>query len=162
MIRFEPAVPADHGEILALNEAAIPAVNRIGHETLAVLHEQAELLVVARASDAVAGFLLALNETATYDSINYQYFRTRYDRFAYVDRIVVGAPYRRLGLGAGLYAALFDATAHLPRVACEVNLLPPNPGSLRFHTGLGFRVVGEQDTEGGSKRVALMVREQSP
>jgi len=47
-------------------------------------------------------------------------------------------------------------------VTCEVNLHPPNPGSLRFHEGLGFRALGEQETGLGSdgmpKRVRLMGR----
>jgi predicted GNAT superfamily acetyltransferase len=157
-LRYEPATLADYADILALNDGAVPAVNRIDADDLAGLHHQAEALIVARSNDAVAGFLLALNETAVYASLNFQYFRHRYDRFVYVDRIVVDPGHRRMGIGAGLYEALFDATSSAPRVTCEVNLRPPNPGSLAFHGKLGFRVVGEQDTEGGDKRVALMAR----
>jgi len=158
MIRIEPAKPHDHPDILVLNEAAIPAVNRIDATDLAHLHGQAELLLVARAGDALAGFLLALNERADYGSPNYVYFRNHYDRFAYVDRIVVGEAFRGQGIGARLYDDLFDRLQDVPRVTCEVNLKPPNPGSLGFHEKLGFAIVGEQDTESGAKRVALMVR----
>ena len=158
MIRIERAEYRDHPEILALNEAAIPAVNRIDAGELANLHDQAETLLVARADAQVLGFLLALNERADYGSLNYRYFREHFDRFAYVDRIVVGDANRGQGIGARLYAALFEQASGTPRVTCEVNLRPPNPASLRFHEHLGFQVVGEQDTEGGSKRVALMVR----
>ncbi len=158
-VRCEAGGEADYPRILELNEAAIPAVNRIDAGELRGLHSQAEALLVARSDRAVAGFLLALNQTARYQSINYQFFRRRYPRFAYVDRIVVGEPFRGLGIGARLYEALFQAARHLPLVACEVNVKPANPASMRFHERLGFRVVGEQDTEGGRKRVALMVLE---
>lgn len=157
-IRYEPGTPADHPQILGLNDGAIPAVNRIDRDELEDLHGQSELLVVARAGTTIAGFLLALNESASYASLNFGYFRHRYDRFIYVDRIVVHPGHRRRGIGAGLYGALFALAPDAPRITCEVNLRPPNPGSLAFHEKLGFVVVGEQDTEGGSKRVALMAK----
>jgi predicted GNAT superfamily acetyltransferase len=43
-------------------------------------------------------------------------------------------------------------------VSCEVNVVPMNAGSLRFHMRLGFDSVGQQATEGGKKRVSLLVR----
>jgi len=161
MIEYQMAAVADQAEILTLNEGAIPAVNRIDTRDLTDLHRQARHLIVARDCDSgsVAGFLLALGETADYASLNFRYFRERYDRFVYVDRIVVSPEHRRLGIGAGLYRVLFEHTADTPRITCEVNVHPPNPGSLAFHTALGFETVDEQDTEGGEKRVALMVKE---
>ncbi len=156
---FEEASPADYGAILALNQAAIPAVSRLDERSLAALHAQAELLTVARSDTETAGFMLVLKEGADYDSPNYQYFANRYDAFYYVDRIVVSSDFRRQGVGAGLYEVLFEAAADAPRVTCEVNVRPPNPGSSRFHESLGFVTVAEQDTDGGNKRVALMVRE---
>lgn len=159
MIQFEPATEADYGDILRLNEAAVPAVSSIDELELAALHRQAQFLTVARSEEQLAGFLLVLNEQADYASLNYQYFRNHYDEFLYVDRIVVSEACRGQGIGALLYADLFEAAPDAPRVTCEVNVRPPNPGSLRFHGGLGFTVVGEQDTDGGKKRVALMSRE---
>ncbi len=158
---FEDATPADYPAILELNQAAIPEVSHLDQAALANLHEQAELLTVARSNGEVAGFMLILKEGADYGSPNYQYFARNYDAFHYVDRIVVGEQFRRQGVGAGLYEVLFEAAAAAPRVTCEVNVRPPNPGSIGFHESLGFRTVGEQDTDGGAKRVALMVREGS-
>ena len=158
-LRYDNATPADHAQILLLNEAAVPAVNLIDAEELEQLHRQARVLLVARAEDLVAGFLLALGTGADYNSLNYQYFNNHYNHFAYVDRIVVNPEFRRMGIGRGLYSALFGQTADVPRITCEVNVVPPNPESLAFHTNLGFEVVAEQDTEGSAKRVALMVRE---
>lgn len=157
-----PASRSDYPDILALNDRAVPHVNRITEAQLAHLHDQSLYLGVARpgeGTEAAAGFLLALTEHADYDSENFAYFQRRYPRFTYVDRIVVAADHRRGGVGAALYA---DLARHLPtgcqRITCEVNLRPPNPGSLAFHGKLGFEPVGEQDTGGGAKRVCLMTR----
>ena len=43
-----------------------------------------------------------------------------------------------------------------PLLACEVNEQPPNPASMAFHERFGFAAVGRQETEGGTKQVALM------
>jgi predicted GNAT superfamily acetyltransferase len=159
MIRYLPAETRDYPAILELNEAAIPEVSSLDDAGLEALHRQAALLTIARSEDAVAGFILVLTEGCDYQSPNYRFFDTRYDAFAYVDRIVVGEQFRRIGIGSGLYRALFEALPRAPRVTCEVNVRPPNPGSLQFHQDLGFTVIGEQDTDNGAKRVALMVRE---
>jgi len=157
---IEAASAADHPEILALNEAAVPAVNSIAESVLAALHRQSTYLGVARdAAGAIAGFLLALPETADYDSLNFGYFKRTYSAFVYIDRIVVSDRIRRAGVGVALYA---DLARHLPQscplLTCEVNLRPPNPTSLAFHERMGFAPVGEQDTEGGQKRVCLMAK----
>jgi len=160
-LTIERAGVADYGAILAENAAAVPSVNLIDEAALAALHDQAFALLAARDADqagSLAGFLLALPERADYASPNFRFFQARFDAFVYVDRIVVSPDYRRHGVGRLLYRALFELSPST-RVTCEVNLKPPNPESMAFHAGLGFRTVGEQDTEGGSKRVALLVRD---
>lgn len=158
-ILISPASTGDYSAILALNEEAVPAVNSIPQARLAHLHGQSAYLGVAREDDVVAGFLLVLSEAADYDSINFGYFKRHYPRFLYIDRIVVHPAFRGRGVGAALYADLERSLAAPGTLlTCEVNLRPPNPGSLRFHEALGFRAVGEQDTENGSKRVCLMAR----
>jgi uncharacterized protein len=152
--------PSDYPAILSLNDDAVPHVNSIPETRLAHLHGQSLYLGVARSDDGrVAGFLLALIETADYDSENFTWFKTRYPQFAYVDRVVVNPDFRRSGVGAALYA---DLARHLPEdcpyLTCEVNLRPANPESLAFHRKLGFEAVGEQETGGGSKRVCLLAR----
>lgn len=157
---------SDYPAILALNDDAVPHVNAIGLEKLTRLHDQSLYLGVARGgeqADVVAGFLLALREGSDYDSENYGYFSRRYPRFAYVDRIVVSAEFRRAGVGRALYD---DLARHLPGdcpvLTCEVNLRPANAESLAFHRKLGFEPVGEQETGGGAKRVCLLARQISP
>lgn len=90
-------------------------------------------------------FLIAFDQDADYDSPNFLWFRDRYERFAYVDRIVVAASAHGLGRGRQLYERLFEAAkaAGYPCLTAEININPPNPGSLAFHEKMGFEAVGE-------------------
>ncbi len=90
-------------------------------------------------------FVIAFDQDADYDSPNFLWFRDRYERFAYVDRIVVSDRAHGRGLGRALYEKLFAAAkaAGYPCLMAEVNTNPPNPGSLSFHARMGFEAVGE-------------------
>ena len=145
----------DYDTLLRLNEDAIPAVNQMTRDELVHLHDQALYLRVAMVGELIAGFLLALRQGADYDSPNYQWFSQRYPIFGYVDRVVVGSLYRGGGVGRLLYDDLRENCGDARVLCCEVNLRPPNPGSLAFHHVLGFREVEQQTTEDGSKRVSL-------
>lgn len=152
------SIPAVH----AMNEQALPHVNSVTAAFFDARIEDESYFRGVYIDDEPAAFLLALNEAADYDSLNFLWFRTRYPRFVYIDRIVVGPDQRRAGLGASLYADLLAwARGRTPLLACEVNLRPANEPSLRFHEKLGFSPVGTQDTDGGGKTVSLMVREMS-
>ncbi len=91
------------------------------------------------------GLLIAFDQNAAYKSPNFLWFKARYDSFIYVDRIIVAEQARGRGLARTFYEDLFDRarTAGHVRIVCEVNLDPPNPGSLSFHAALGFADVGE-------------------
>ena len=160
VITIAPGTVDDHPALLALNTSAIPAVNHVDATSFTRLTDEAFALLVAREepSGPPAGFLLAFAENAAYESPNYRYFERHHARFVYVDRVVVDSAFRRRGVGAELYRSLFERSADRGVITCEVNLKPPNPGSMAFHTRLGFSKVGEQDTEGGRKRVALLTR----
>lgn len=158
-IDLQPAELADYPAILALNADAVPDVNLIDHQALQSLHEQALALIVARdlRDDSIAGFLLILDESAHYESVNYRFFKNGYEAFVYVDRVVVSPDHQRLGIGKRFYQRLFELSADRP-AACEVNVRPMNQQSLSFHQQLGFEKIAEQETEGGSKRVAMLLR----
>jgi predicted GNAT superfamily acetyltransferase len=97
------------------------------------------------------GFLLALTDGAAYDSPNYRWFAARWQRFGYVDRIVVAREAWGKGHARRLYQALFAASraaGHL-RIGCEVNVDPPNAGSLAFHARLGFTPLADRTLPGG-------------
>ena len=92
------------------------------------------------------------------DSPNFIWFRARYPRFVYVDRIVVAPSARGRGCARRLYDDLFEHTARAghDRVVCEVNKTPPNPASDAFHAALGFVEVGSASVHGGSRTVRYL------
>ncbi|MDG2195350.1 MAG: GNAT family N-acetyltransferase [SAR324 cluster bacterium] len=155
------ATQANEAEILALNEAAVPHVSSLTAAKLASLREQSIYTGIARGSQGeLVGFILVLDETAYYDSVNFGWFNQRYARFAYVDRIAIAPSFQRQGIGRKLYAAVINLIqGRYPTLACEVNLRPPNLISETFHAQLGFVEVGQQDTEGGAKRVVMLTQD---
>jgi uncharacterized protein len=107
-----------------------------------------------------AAFLLAFEQTDEYDGGHFHWFRGRFDKFLYIDRVVVAEESRRHGYGAMLYADLFARAAALGHttVVCEVNFQPPNPVSDRFHAAHGFEEVGRATIDNGAKTVRYLLR----
>ncbi len=158
-VLVRPLESADLPAVLAMNNAAVPAVPPADREELAALVTTASLAVVAESEPGrPAGFLLAMDPGVDYASENYRWFSTRSDSFVYVDRIVVADGARGTGIGRALYDAVFARAREFERaeVTCEVNVRPANPESLAFHARLGFERLGEQETKGGAYRVALL------
>lgn len=151
---MEPAV-------LALNNAHAVELSLLDGARLGRLLSGA---FYARRLGDVAAFLLAFDEGADYDSPNYLWFRERYPRFVYVDRIVVDPAMRKRGLAQLLYEDLFReaCSASHRLIVCEVNSEPPNPASDRFHAALGFSVVGQAVLPGGAKSVRYLARALAP
>lgn len=153
-------VAEDLDAVLDLNEAVVPAVNSVPLTQMQWFLQHAAYFRLAEADGGLAAFLVGLRPGTGYDSVNYRYFCEHYEDFGYVDRIAVSTRVRRSGLASTLYD---DFRTSLPEgvslMTCEVNLRPPNEGSMRFHERLGFHQVAEQESEGGTKTVALLVRQ---
>ena len=158
-IQLHDATPADFPHVLALNEAEVQATSPMDAARLQFLHERACLHRLVRVDGEPAAFLLAFRDGADYPNPNFEWFAARYPSFVYVDRIVVDAAHAGRGLGSRLYRDLFDhAKAQgAAVVACEFNVVPPNPASARFHARWGFAEVGRQWLDGGRKQVSLQV-----
>lgn len=149
----------DLSALLRLNEAAVPGVNSLTEPELAELIEQSAATFVALQAGTVVGFLLLLPEGLDYASLNYAWISQRYDRFCYVDRVAVAPEMRGRGVGRELYrVALTDLPGYRDVLLCEVNLEPPNPGSVRFHKALGFEEVGQRWLQDRSKGVVYLAR----
>lgn len=158
-LTIRPLLDAERGPFLALNNAAVPHVNELDPQALDALLGQAALALAALTDDRLSGGLLALGPGAVYSSVNYRWFSKRYDDFLYVDRVMVDESRRGEGIGARLYRALEDlAPPGCPRILCEVNEHPPNPGSLAFHENRGFKRLDTLDHPETGKRVVLMER----
>ncbi|MBP0614727.1 GNAT family N-acetyltransferase [Jiella sp. KSK16Y-1] len=147
----------DKATLLALNNLHAAELSLLDAPGFERLVESAFLAL--QTADATA-FLLAFDETADYDSPNFLWFKTRYARFVYVDRIVVAARARGRGHARALYDSVFAAaeSADAGRVVCEINLDPPNPQSIRFHEALGFTRTGSAVLPGGAKTVGYYER----
>jgi predicted GNAT superfamily acetyltransferase len=136
-----PISPAEEAAVVALNNANATELSWLEGERLATLLDQA---FHARRIGAVSAFLLAFDQHAEYDSPNFLWFRERYPRFVYIDRVAVEAAARGRGHARRLYVDLIrhaSAAGH-DLIACEVNIDPPNPASDAFHAALGFTQVG--------------------
>jgi hypothetical protein len=160
MTQVEVRAPtqADRAWLLDANNAAVPNVNHLTSADLAALLNEAALVRVAELDGRPVGAVVAFAPGADYASANYRWFCARYPAFLYVDRVVVDPRARGRGAGRALYAAVIAAADrdHGSRVTCEVNLDPPNPGSMAFHARLGFREVARRDNDG--KTVAMLLR----
>ena len=143
--------------LLALNNAHAQELSWLEPERLQHLVSQAFL---ARRIGDLDAFLLAFDQDADYDSPNFLWFRERYPRFVYVDRVVVAASARGRGHARRLYRDLFEQASKAGHacVVCEVNISPPNPASDAFHAALGFVEVGSASVHAGSKTVRYLSR----
>jgi predicted GNAT superfamily acetyltransferase len=153
---------ADADRVVQLNQSEVPQVGAISRDELVRLSQEACYFKTLKTGlGKTAGFLLVLNEKGNYLSPNFLWFKARYPRFTYIDRIVVASAHQGRGAGQLFYNDLKSFAAKLgsPVLTCEVNLRPPNPTSLNFHQRFGFQKVGEQATEGGKKTVCLMAME---
>jgi len=159
-IAIRPAELRDFELIRAINEGAVPDVSTITREELDALAKQCCYFSVALADGELSGFLMALQPGQVYQSENYRWFAAHYENFVYVDRIAVSPACKGRGIGRALYGDVenFARKAAAPILTCEVNLIPPNPDSMAFHKKIGFTEVGQQSTEGGKKRVSLLVK----
>ena len=152
-----PAGRQHFPEILALNAESVRFLSPLSAQQLEHLHAQAAYHKVIVERQHVLAFLLAFAPGSPYESVNYQWFDTRYADFLYVDRVVVSRAARGNGLASLLYRDLFQTALAkgFRQVVCEFDIQPPNPASEAFHRRFGFTEVGTQPVAGGAKLVSL-------
>jgi len=156
--RIRPCIPDDEPAVRAVNAANVPEVGPLDDERLALFSSRASRFEVVDLDGEVVGLFVGLVEGVPYGSPNYRWFAARHERFAYVDRIALQPGARGLGVADELYER-FEAWAAgtgRPVVCAEVNVVPPNLRSMRFHERRGFAVVGEVAPYGTDERVAMV------
>ena len=155
MSNFQPIVRnieiTDVARVLEINNANTPGVSEL---TLSELETDIKNCLHALAIDnehgEVCAFCITFAPDAPDAGVNHQWFADRFESFVYLDRIAIDPTYQNLGLGVLLYQSveqeMIDSAQH-SLLCCEVNLEPPNPGSLRFHHRIGFTEVGQHSPQ---------------
>ena len=154
---FQPFVRnievADLSRVLEINNANTPGVSEL---TLSELETDSKNCMHALAIDnehgEVCAFCITFGPDAKDAGVNHRWFADRYTSFVYLDRIAIDSNHQNRGLGALLYQTveqrMIQSGEH-SLLCCEVNLEPPNPGSLRFHHRIGFTEVGRHSPQQG-------------
>lgn len=152
--------PADHADVLALNEANVVKLAPMDEGRLTQLDAWADRFDVIDVDGGFGGFVVTFAPGSPYDSDNYRWFSERHGTgFYYLDRIVLADTHRRQGLGTFVYDELEHVARRYGRLALEVNLVPRNDGSLAFHDRRGYVEVGRLGDE--AHLVSLMEKQLS-
>jgi predicted GNAT superfamily acetyltransferase len=151
--------PAVAANLLALNAANETETSPLTPATLQLLLTSSWHLGLA-GIDGQDGFMIALDDSSDHQGINFQWFKRRYPRFVYIDRVIVSAAVRGQGIARTLYDELFRRAAAegVPMIGCEVNSAPPNLASDAVHERLGFAEIGRAALPCGEKRVRYLGR----
>ena len=149
----------DLERILELNEEWVHFLSPMAMEKLEHLRSQSEILSVIEVDGIVEAFVLTLRQGKEYDSLTYRWFSEHYDRFLYIDRVVVSEKMQGKGLGQMLYQSVFDHAKEigLPYIVADIYIDPPNTVSLNFHKNFGFEKVGRLPIPERKKVVSLQV-----
>ena len=157
MSNFQPSVrnivAADLARVLEINNANTPGVSELTMtELISDIDNSLHALVIDNERSEACAFCITFAPDAPDAGANHRWFAERYKSFVYLDRIAIDSNYQNQGLGALLYQSveqhMLNSAEH-SLLCCEVNLEPPNPGSLRFHQRIGFTEVGQHSPQQG-------------
>ena len=157
MSTFQPVVRnieiADLPRVLEINNANTPGVSELTFTELETdLENSLHALAIDNEQGEVCAFCITFDPGAPDAGDNHRWFAERYESFVYLDRIAIDSNHQNHGLGALLYQSVEQqmlCSAEHSLLCCEVNLEPPNPGSLRFHQRIGFTEVGQHSPQKG-------------
>ena len=165
MNNFQPTVrnieSADLARVLEINTANTPGVSELTMSELETdITNCLHALAIDNEHGEVCAFCITFAPDAPDAGANHRWFAERYKSFVYLDRIAIDSKNKNRGLGALLYQTVEQRMLNSAKhslLCCEVNLEPPNPGSLRFHQRIGFTEVGQRG-DGNAYRVVLLAR----
>ena len=157
MSNFQPIVrnivSTDVTRVLEINNANTPGVSELTLSELEMdLSNSLHALAIDNEHGEVCAFCITFDLDAHDAGANHRWFADRYESFVYLDRIAIDSNQQNRGLGALLYQSvehhMLNSAEH-SLLCCEVNIEPPNPGSLRFHQRIGFTEVGRHSPQQG-------------
>lgn len=157
-VRLREITPADHADVLALNERHVELTAPLDEARLVQMQGWADRACVIDVDGSFAGFVITFASGSAYDGENFAWFGEAYADFCYLDRIVVHEDFQRRGLGSFAYDEL-ERGCGRPVLTLEVNLDPPNEPSLAFHRARAYDGVGERVA--GDHVVLLMAKQLS-
>lgn len=159
-IDIRPFMTKDEEAILRLNENSVSVLSPMNKERFGHLHSMARIIWVAEKNEVIVGFLMGFSDGKAYDSPNYRWFDARLKNFFYIDRIVVSQEARSIGIGQAFYAKVQQWAKEngLSWLAAEIDIKPPNQGSLKFHEKHNFLEIARQTTCNGRKTVSLQIK----
>lgn len=161
-VAIRPASTRDMDFVLSSNAANVEVLSPMDEDGFKMFLSIAELFLIAEVQGAPAGFLIALREgNSVYGSENYRWFCKSYSKFLYIDRVVIDENFRGMKIGRRLYEAVLDHAAKtgVPSVTAEIDVIPYNESSLKFHHAMGFHEKAQQYVRGGAVKVSLQERE---
>ena len=164
MSTFQPVVRnieiADLPRVLEINNANTPGVSELTFTELETdLENSLHALAIDNEHGEVCAFCITFAQDASDAGDNHRWFAERFKSLVYLDRIAIDSNYQNRGLGLVLYQAVEQHmlnSGEYSLLCCEVNLEPPNPGSLRFHRRIGFTEVGQSIPENANYRVSYL------
>ncbi|MBL6890606.1 MAG: GNAT family N-acetyltransferase [Candidatus Poseidoniaceae archaeon] len=138
-----PLLQEDASSVWIINEQGLPGTGKVTVEEISHLIAISDVSLGVFEQDKMLGFVICLSPNLDYGSLNYAWFNENYDDFLYVDRIAVATEHRNNGIGSFIYQELINISQQkqIP-ITAEVNLVPPNPGSMKFHFRFDFSEVG--------------------
>jgi uncharacterized protein len=141
-VEIRPLADADVNAVLQLNEESVTSLTPMDATQLQRYRLLTALTLVCEVDDEVAAFAIAYPPGTAYESINYLWQADRFADFIYLDRIAVGAAFRRRGIASALYDEIEKIATPHERMVCEIYSDPPNTESIAFHIARGYREVG--------------------
>ncbi|MEM9705904.1 MAG: GNAT family N-acetyltransferase [Pseudomonadota bacterium] len=150
-LEIQPIDSVSAKNCLSLNERFVEMLSPLSLEDF---NDLVESSFYAKQINGGHAFLIAFSHEAEYASTHFHWFKERHNIFYYVDRIVVGPALQGQGVARALYDDLMDvcrrdlkvrhgAVDDAVMLCAEVNIVPPNPASHRFHEAYGFKPVAK-------------------
>ncbi|MAR94449.1 MAG: hypothetical protein CMA45_05200 [Euryarchaeota archaeon] len=142
-MQSRPLLQDDASSVWEINEQGLPGTGKVSVEEISHLIEISEISLGVFEQENLVGVVICLSPNVDYGSLNYAWFNEKYQDFIYVDRVAVSTNHRGQGIGSYIYQELINISEQkqIP-ITAEVNLNPPNPGSMRFHHRFNFSEVG--------------------
>ena len=151
-------MPQNNWNFEPINEDVLPAVHALNQRykdllsslTLEEIRTILGRCFYRRCLEQGKAFATAMDDKAQHDGENFNWFERKYSSFVYVERIAIDESLQRRGLAKAIYEDIEDQTRKAGReyLCAEVNLYPPNQGSLDFHEAMGFARVGTGKANG--------------